>query len=381
MFFVFVLLILSPVLALLYLRMLPFLPKPWHKWGIALFVLLFLSTAVYRMLPSNWYWFNSGVFIISGFWLVFLSNWLLTVVLSEPVLLAIGLYKKNRKPLLQKYYARALPTIFVLSIGLFVWGFSNAQQFTVRHFTINTHKNLPKPITVAAIADVHFDYAFPLKKWNALGDTLQALQPDIVVHLGDFSDIPASALDQLNAMDHFTRYTPPLGVWGITGNHEAYMEMRNNGTIAWQSSYISLLRDSSACLTLPNDTLAVLCLTGREDVQFSTIGNTPRSALQNFAPALQKREHTPWLLLDHQPVGLQNQDLPPNTPKPDLALSGHTHAGQFFPWNIVIHWVWPLVDGLGELSGTPWIVSAGFGQWGPPARIGTSPDILFITME
>jgi predicted MPP superfamily phosphohydrolase len=65
----------------------------------------------------------------------------------------------------------------------------------------------------------------------------------------------------------------------------------------------------------------------------------------------------------------------------DLQLSGHTHAGQFFPWALVIHLVHgPHAAGLSR-RGRLWVyVSAGTGTWGPPVRIGSTPELTLIRL-
>lgn len=65
----------------------------------------------------------------------------------------------------------------------------------------------------------------------------------------------------------------------------------------------------------------------------------------------------------------------------DLQLSGHTHAGQFFPWTIVIHWVHgPHAAGLSR-RGRLWVyVSAGTGTWGPPVRLGSTPELTLVRL-
>ena len=65
----------------------------------------------------------------------------------------------------------------------------------------------------------------------------------------------------------------------------------------------------------------------------------------------------------------------------DLQLSGHTHAGQFFPWTFVIHLVHgPHAAGLSR-RGRLWVyVSAGTGTWGPPVRLGTRPELTLLRL-
>ena len=64
-----------------------------------------------------------------------------------------------------------------------------------------------------------------------------------------------------------------------------------------------------------------------------------------------------------------------------LQLSGHTHAGQFFPWTLAVHLVHsPHVAGLSR-EGRMWVyVSAGTGTWGPPVRFGTSPELTVLRL-
>src|ERR671918_176954 len=65
----------------------------------------------------------------------------------------------------------------------------------------------------------------------------------------------------------------------------------------------------------------------------------------------------------------------------DLQLSGHTHAGQFFPWTFVIHLVHgPHAAGLSR-RGRLWVyVSASTGTWGPPVRLGTRPELTLLRL-
>jgi predicted MPP superfamily phosphohydrolase len=82
------------------------------------------------------------------------------------------------------------------------------------------------------------------------------------------------------------------------------------------------------------------------------------------------------ILLSHRPgIALEASE---NTI--DLTLSGHTHAGQFFPWTIVVKFVHKISKGLHQV-GRMWIyVNPGTGSWGPLIRLGTSPEITLLTL-
>ena len=64
----------------------------------------------------------------------------------------------------------------------------------------------------------------------------------------------------------------------------------------------------------------------------------------------------------------------------DLQLSGHTHGGQYFPFNFLVGFFQPYVSGLHDHNGTSIYVSNGTGYWGPPIRFGAPSEITEITL-
>jgi predicted MPP superfamily phosphohydrolase len=64
----------------------------------------------------------------------------------------------------------------------------------------------------------------------------------------------------------------------------------------------------------------------------------------------------------------------------DLQISGHTHGGQFFPWNFVVGLTQPYVSGLYQHADTQIYVSRGTGYWGPPVRLGSPSEITLIKL-
>ena len=100
-----------------------------------------------------------------------------------------------------------------------------------------------------------------------------------------------------------------------------------------------------------------------------------RLPLDFIAPA--KDSRVPWIVLDHQPRGLDSLD----TRKPDFALSGHTHDGQFFPGTVIIDWVWRIAYGFGELDNVKWLVTSGVHSWGPPVRVGSDAEMWILDFK
>jgi len=83
------------------------------------------------------------------------------------------------------------------------------------------------------------------------------------------------------------------------------------------------------------------------------------------------------LLMNHQPFNLPELE----GRKVDVSLSGHTHHGQFWPLNLVTNMIYEISRGYIFKYGTHIYVSNGVGTWGPPIRIGNTPEIMHFTIN
>ena len=154
----------------------------------------------------------------------------------------------------------------------------------------------------------------------------------------------------------------------IDGNHEGFLEREGSDFKKWmQNNGFVVLEDSTVCTPFA-------CITGRIDHNVAKIRDIERKPLFGLRPTVEESK-LPWLLLDHQPRGIE-EDHPGR--RPDFAMSGHTHNGQFFPGTLIINWVWRLAYGIGELDQVKWLVSSGVDSWGPPVRIGSDTEVWFL---
>jgi predicted MPP superfamily phosphohydrolase len=64
----------------------------------------------------------------------------------------------------------------------------------------------------------------------------------------------------------------------------------------------------------------------------------------------------------------------------DLQLSGHTHGGQFLPWNFFVRFQQPFTAGLHVIDQLRIYVSRGTGYWGPPKRFGAPSEITEVRL-
>ena len=64
-----------------------------------------------------------------------------------------------------------------------------------------------------------------------------------------------------------------------------------------------------------------------------------------------------------------------------LQLSGHTHGGQYFPFNLLIHATMRHVAGLYRVQDMPLFVHRGTTWWGPPMRLGSPHEVAVLTLR
>jgi hypothetical protein len=177
--------------------------------------------------------------------------------------------------------------------------------------------------------------------------------------------------DLRDVVEPLGRLRAPRGVFFVTGNHEYYWDAE-----AWVAHVRFLGLDvllnehrvvevGGACLVVAG----VADFSARQ--MFPAHGSDPKRALEG-APAAGVK-----LLLAHQPKSV----LAARKLGVDLQLSGHTHGGQFFPWNLLVGFFQPLARGLGRFDRTWLYVSPGTGTWGPPVRTGVPSEISVIELE
>ncbi|MFH1861527.1 MAG: metallophosphoesterase, partial [bacterium] len=81
--------------------------------------------------------------------------------------------------------------------------------------------------------------------------------------------------------------------------------------------------------------------------------------------------------LQHQPTNAFRNSL-----ICDLQLSGHTHQGQIFPFNLLVGLFFEVTSGFAKRTdGSGLYVSRGTGTWGPPIRVLAPPEITIIVLE
>jgi predicted MPP superfamily phosphohydrolase len=218
------------------------------------------------------------------------------------------------------------------------------------------------------ITDLHVGPTLGARYVKRVVRMANGLAPDVVALTGDLVDGPVERLAAKLAS--LSTLIPAGRAFLVLGNHEYYA-----GAAPWIEHFKSLglrvLLNESATITIG---AARLMIGGVLDpaAQLSDPSQVPRPDLARGQADCMFR-----LLLAHNPK------LAPLGEKAgfELQLSGHTHAGQFFPWTLAVRLVHaPHVAGLSR-RGRMWVyVSAGTGSWGPPVRFGTEPELTLLRL-
>lgn len=304
-------------------------------------------------------------------WLGFLFFLFFLLLPLELVRLGAFVAGKPSDPERREFFARVLGifaaagTVVMGSAGLYY----GLRQVPIKRVTVPLAK-FPRALsgyTIVQLTDVHVGPTIGRDFIDDLVSRTNALTPDLIAITGDLVDGSVEDLGPLLASVGKLRAKD--GVYFVTGNHEYY-----SGADAWIAHLGKL-----GIRVLRNEHLAIrgaegFDLAGVDDATAHQFGNghgmDVKRALEGRDPA------RALVLLAHQPKAIVDAALH----GADLQLSGHTHGGQIFPWNVVVKLDQPYVAGLHVHEGTTIYVSCGTGYWGPPMRLGAPAEITRIEL-
>ncbi|MBO7501198.1 MAG: metallophosphoesterase [Fibrobacterales bacterium] len=349
------------------------------------FALLPLAMLGNFLLPQDQVVLRTVLAAVAALWMfgcsLFLPVWILWEL--SRIVKRVAAWRERRKGRLpvnvwrnpDLRYGRAALALLVFA-GLAAFAYVECDwSHEVREYEFHTGKNPERPLRIAFFSDLHFDALYHPGRTERLVEEIEAFGPDVVLFGGDLADVDSALVSARGLGDAFARLRPPLGIWATTGNHEAYLPRRELMPAWAEKRGWTWLRDSTACLE------GKLCVTGRLDPNVAAVEGLARAGIEGLRPA-GADTLLPWIVLDHQPQLGQREAVEAGA---DLVLSGHTHDGQTFPWNLVVRLIYEnphgaLVHGDGKHRGMA-VTSSGFGRWGFPFRLGTSPEIVFVTLR
>ncbi len=294
---------------------------------------------------------------------------LLVLTFLRDLFLLLALVAGAASAAVNHYSALAVP---LLALAVTVIGFVNARR-VARVVRVDVPiDGLPQALhgyAIAQISDIHVGPTIRRPYLDAIVERVNGLGADAIAVTGDLVDGSVARLAPHT--QPLARLSAPDGTFFVTGNHEYYSgaeewiaELRRLGLTVLLNQHVVRARGSAA-----------LMIAGVADFSAHHFNpahrSDPQAAAAGAPPDLAVR-----ILLAHQP-----RSAPAAAAAGfDLQLSGHTHGGQFFPWNLFVPLQQPFVAGLHRVRQLWVYTSRGTGYWGPPKRFGAPSEITLVRL-
>jgi predicted MPP superfamily phosphohydrolase len=343
----------------------------------------------YRLLYSITFFFLAAIFIVAkilesrhssvisdilnilgGFWLAFMLYGFLFFLVSDIILILLRITGAIGGDNLLLFRKWSFILTVVLSSLLIIGGFINAVIPVIREYDITINKSAGdvKSLRIAAVSDIHLGSIIRKRSMKKLSGMLKDINPDLVLLLGDIVDGEIGPVLRGDLLQYFTCPKCNNGLYAITGNHEFIGG--GSRTIPYiESKGIRVLKDELVTLN------GGIQLIGRIDRDSFRFYGKERLSLEELMRKVDTSK--PVILLDHQPFHLSESAQY----GVDLQLSGHTHNGQLWPLNYVTSLIYELSYGYLKIGESNFIVSSGYGLWGPRVRSGSRSEVLLINIK
>lgn len=318
------------------------------------------------------YQVNYFLTMLGYYWMVALEYFFITLFIIDLIKLIARLIFPNRIKIMKNeslaVYGGLLLILLVLIILIF--GTINARSPVVKTYSLNINKTAGtlKNLNIVFISDMHIGQVVGYKRISNMVNSINNLKPDIVLIGGDTIDDDPTPFIKENIGSLFKKIKSKYGTYAVLGNHEYYAGKTNVIVNILSSGNIHVLRDKT--IEISNSFYIV----GRDDLESQRFG-----VLRKTIPMLlkNKNRNLPIIVLDHQPP----RRTTPMSSEADLQLSGHTHAGQYFPNSVSTSLMYATHYGYLKRGSTNLIVTDGYGTWGPPIRLGNKPEIVLIKIK
>jgi hypothetical protein len=279
------------------------------------------------------------------------------------IMFAAMLVKLPADLLLPRQQVPLTAALAVLSLAAGGYSLFNVSgPVRVREFSIVSDK-LPVPsFRIVHVSDLHLSRVTDVKWLEAVVAAVNAQKADAVAITGDVID---------DGWDGVAKFAGPLkrmnaaqGVFAVPGNHDHYAGLGNMQALM-RAAGIRLLQNDAA----PAGAVKMIGIDDEDENVMAVFGPTVRTLAGGGT--------LPVVLLKHRPVGFETAA----GAGVFLQLSGHTHAGQIPPLDLIVRLVFTHPYGLYALGGSYIYTTCGTGTWGPPMRLFSSSEIAVITLK
>jgi predicted MPP superfamily phosphohydrolase len=234
-------------------------------------------------------------------------------------------------------------------------------------------KNLPVDnLSITQLSDLHLYPSTSKKTFDNIVNLTNFTNPDILVITGDVFDF--DDIDFITKNFDFSKFKAKYGIFAITGNHEYYIKTENFFKIM---KHFNIQVLDNRFQNVEN----IVNLIGIDDTENKKINQQKILTEINLQLDSNKNySKLPKILLIHRPDIFDFA----SESGIDLQLSGHTHAGQIPPADIIEFIFFKYMVGLYSKNNkfnSKLYISPGTRFWGPPMRLFSKSEITKINLK
>ena len=282
------------------------------------------------------------VFVYEGMGIGFISFWIVTIAFFSSKIILIDS---------QIIGIVALVIILLLSLISFYYG----NKVFSKKIDLTSHK-IKDNVSFVFISDIHLGSNSERHLLKIINE-IKKYEIDFILIGGDLIDSSSASIASLK---HFIDFKCPI--YFVTGNHEYYI--KNSNSIISNLNKNNIQHISNKSIIFNDINLIGIDDNLTKEQQIKLLNNNLKETNYN-------------LLLVHKPsIWTEvNDNL-------DLMLSGHTHNGQIFPFNLFVRIQFKFKFGLYNNNKNSFLyVSSGSGPWGPKMRLGTFNEVILFNLS
>jgi uncharacterized protein len=256
-------------------------------------------------------------------------------------------------------------TLYGCSVPVAIFGLVNAFTLRVTTYQVSL-PNLPGAWSgrrVAVVSDLHVGNIYGPRFVRKIVKRLDELEPYAVFIPGDMFD--GVVVDISKTVKPWASFRAPAGTYFVTGNHEEIRD-RTPYLVALSGVGITVLHNEK------------IIIDGLQIVGIHDAEAHHRTVFQELLKQVKLDRDRPSILLAHRPGRLDVAE----TAGISLQVSGHTHAGQFQPFSLMVRMIYGrFAYGHHRHGSLQVVTSSGSGTGGPPFRVGTRSEIVVIQLR
>ena len=333
------------------------IPSPWRRLIIFIFLFGGLSFIIGEILARE-FSIRSKILLFFGlFWLGTVSITLSFFLFSE----IFRIFFSSKKVLITSI---ALSLSFVAVLFSTFNALSNPKVKEVKLTYKSLHPSL-KGFKIVQLSDVHLGILSRESWLEKVVEKVNSLEPDLIVITGDLIDSDINGIGKLPKI--LKGLKSRYGVFAVSGNHEYYAGIERFYELAEKTGFKVLKNEKFEV----NENLEIIGIEDDTEKRFGEEVFKPEKIFRK----IDKNKFT--IFLSHKPKYFELAV----SYGADLQLSGHTHAGQIPPMDLIVFLTFKYPYGLYKLKDSYLYTTSGTGFWGPPMRLFSSSEIVKIVLD